>query len=88
MRMLFGLLAVLLILTGAALLAIPPPEPPAATRGVPTVQQVVSVYGRIRGIAEVVNAPLSILFGLVSLYYTRLRYLQERDGHGSKSGQE
>ena len=34
-------------------------------------------------LAEQVNAPLSILFGLVSLYYSRKRYITERDNHGS-----
>ena len=45
-----------------------------ATRA-PSVQQVVSTYARLRAVAEQVNAPLSILFGLISLWYSRRSYL-------------
>lgn len=80
MSKIFALLAVLLIATGAILIAVPR-EAPAPTRG-PSVQQALTLYARARDIAEQVNAPLSILFGIVSLWYSRKRYVVERDGHG------
>ena len=63
-------------------MVIPKEVPQAQTRGVNT-QQVVSMALQARNLAEQVNAPLSILFGLVSLYYSRKRYITERDNHGS-----
>ena len=83
MSKIFALLAVLLILTGAVLIAVPR-EQPATTRG-PNVQQVVTAYTQVRNLAEQVNAPLSILFGLISLFYSRRTYLAQKhqgDGHG------
>ena len=82
MKTIFALFAVLLIATGAILLAIPREEPQrASTRSV--APQVISYAVRARDLAEQVNAPLSILFGIVSLYYSRRRYLVERDEHGN-----
>lgn len=86
MSKIFAILAVLLIATGAILIAVPREAPAPATRGV-SAQQVFSLYARARDIAEQVNAPLSILFGIVSLWYSRRRYIVERDGHG-KPGAE
>ena len=83
MKTIFALFAVLLIATGVVLLAIPREEPQrATTRSVGP--QVISYAVRARDLAEQVNAPLSILFGIVSLYYSRKRYLVERDEHGNE----
>ncbi len=81
MSKIFAVLAVLLILTGAILMAVPR-ETPAPTRG-PSVQQALTLYAKARDVAEQVNAPLSILFGLVSLWYSRKRYVEERNSHGT-----
>ena len=79
----FILLAVLLIFTGALLLAVPRDVMPAATRG-STAPQAVSLLSTARTYAEAVNAPLSILFGLVSLFYSRRTYLaQSSHGNGA-----
>lgn len=85
MRVIFAVFGLLLLLTGAVLLTIPREAPPtvAATRGPGSAaSQVVSLAARARDVAEQVNAPLSILFGVVSLYYSRRRYVVERDNHG------
>lgn len=69
--------AVLAILTGAIVLAIPRESPPpAATRSAGAPAQI-STIARVRDIAEQVNAPLSIVFGLISLFYTRRTYLAQ-----------
>lgn len=73
MSKIFALLAILLIMTGALLLGIPREEPGARSLA-PTAQQVPELLLRARDLAEQVNAPLSILFGLVSLYYSRRTY--------------
>ena len=80
MTKIFAVLAVLLILTGAVLLAVPrETAPAAATRGpgaAPAVQTI-TMLSKARELAEQVNAPLSILFGLISLYYSRRTYLAQ-----------
>lgn len=76
MRMIFAVLALLLILTGVVLLAVPREQPAVVTRGI-NVQQVVTWYSQVRGLAEQVNAPLSIVCGLFSLYYSRKRYVAQ-----------
>ena len=81
MRLIFAVFGLLLIITGATLLLVRPEERPA-TRGV-NAQQVVSLAVRARDMAEQVNAPLSILFGLFSLYYSRRRYIVARDTPGA-----
>lgn len=43
-------------------------------------REVPSLLTKARDIAEQVNAPLSILFGLMSLFYTRRTYLARRGG--------
>ena len=73
MSKIFALLAILLILTGALLLGVPREEPGARSLA-PTAQPVPEMLLRARDLAEQVNAPLSILFGLVSLYYSRRTY--------------
>jgi len=83
-KIIIVLFAILLILSGGVLLLVPREEPQrAATRG--ASPQVISLIARAREIAEQVNAPLSILFGLGSLYYSRRRYIAERD-NGRKPG--
>jgi hypothetical protein len=82
MTKIFALLAVLLILTGAIVLVGPRLDQAVApeTRGAAPVEYMPTLFSRVRDIAEQVNAPLSILFGLVSLYYSRRNYLRQRDG--------
>ncbi len=80
MRILFAVFGLALIITGAVLLLVPRDEPRVATRSV--APQVVSLAVQARDLAEKVNAPLSILFGLISLYYSRKRYIVERENHG------
>jgi uncharacterized membrane protein len=70
----FMVLAILLILTGTLLLAVPREAPGVLTRGAPAQ---VTVIGKARDMAEAVNAPLSILFGLISLFYSRRTYLAQ-----------
>jgi hypothetical protein len=73
MSKIFALLAILLILTGVIVLAVPKSEP--ANRSLaPTAAEEQSLMLRARDIAEQLNAPLSILFGLVSLVYSRRSY--------------
>lgn len=79
MSKILAVLAVLLILTGVVLLAVPKLEAPA-TRGLaPEAIAIPSLINQARDIAETVNAPLSILCGLVSLFYSRRTYLVNKD---------
>lgn len=82
MTKLLTLLAVLLIVSGIVLLAVPRTDAPAAgPRGLaPTAggPATVSTLSMVRSIAEQANAPLSILMGLVSLYYTRRTYINSK----------
>jgi uncharacterized membrane protein len=87
MSKMFLFLAVLLIFTGALLMAVPresamvPANVPSASRapGVPVAAQrgAVTFLSQARDVAEQVNAPLSILFGLVSLFYSRRTFLAQ-----------
>jgi len=81
MTKIFALLALLLIASGVLVLAVPKPTVPAATERSlgPQAAQKPTLADQAREIAEKVNAPLSILFGLVSLYYSRRNYIQNRD---------
>jgi hypothetical protein len=81
MTKIFALLALLLIVSGVIVLAVPKPTAPAATeRSIgPQSAPVLTIADQAREIAEKVNAPLSIIFGLVSLYYSRRNYIQNRD---------
>lgn len=83
MRLIFAVFGLALLITGAVLLLVPREVTRADSRSVNP--QVVSLAVQARDLAEQVNAPLSILFGLVSLYYSRKRYVVERDKTG-KSG--
>jgi hypothetical protein len=75
MSKIFALLAVGLILSGALLLAVPREGDPASARSLSVNPSAVPpIVNRARDIAEQINAPLSILFGLVSLYYSRRSY--------------
>lgn len=76
MSKLFALLAVALIVTGVLVLAVPRPEgSPGARSLAPQVSVELPPYvAKAREIAEQVNAPLSIVFGLISIYYSRRTY--------------
>jgi hypothetical protein len=76
MSKIFALLAVALIATGALVLAVPKEEgvPGARSLSPQAVSDTPAYLLRARELAEQVNAPLSILFGLVSLYYSRRSY--------------
>jgi hypothetical protein len=76
-RLIFAAFGLALLLTGAVLMLVPREEQRAQTRSV--APKVVSLAVQARDLAEQVNAPLSILFGLVSLYYSRKRYIVARD---------
>jgi hypothetical protein len=76
MSKLFALLAVALIATGILVLAVPREEGATGARSLSpqAVSDTPAYLLRARELAEQVNAPLSILFGLVSLYYSRRSY--------------
>lgn len=74
MSKIFALLAILLIATGILLLAVPKDSPDAARGLAPEASAIPAVVSQAREIAEQVNAPLSIVFGLVSLFYSRRSY--------------
>jgi hypothetical protein len=80
MSKIFALLAVALILTGVLVLAVPRDEAsPGARSLVPQSTLAVPPYVmRAREIAEQINAPLSIVFGLISIYYSRRTYNVKR----------
>jgi hypothetical protein len=81
-RIIFAVFGLALVITGAVLLLVPREDVSRAqTRSV--APQVVSLAVQARDLAEKVNAPLSILFGIVSLYYSRRRYIVERENHGN-----
>ncbi len=73
---LFALLAIALILSGILLVAVPRSEmaDPATRSAAPDAIGTISMINQARDIAEQVNAPLSIVFGLVSLFYSRRSY--------------
>lgn len=76
MSKVFALLAVALIATGILVLAVPREEGASGARSLSpqSVTEVPTYLLRARELAEQVNAPLSIVFGLVSLYYSRRSY--------------
>ena len=80
MSKVFALLAVLLILSGVLVIALPREQPAGSgPRGIaPTAQTQSSALAAVRQIAEQANAPLSILFGIISLYYSRRTYLNSQ----------
>lgn len=76
MSKLFALLAVALIATGVLILAVPREEgsPGARSLAPQSVSETPVYLLKAREFAEQLNAPLSIVFGLVSLYYSRRSY--------------
>lgn len=73
----FALLAVALIATGALVLGVPkedPAGPGARSLSPQSAVEIPAYLLKAREVAEQVNAPLSIVFGLVSLYYSRRNY--------------
>jgi hypothetical protein len=75
MSKIFALLAILLIATGIVLMAVPKTAPSADTRSIgPESIAAPALVNQARELAEQVNAPLSIVFGLVSLFYSRRSY--------------
>jgi hypothetical protein len=76
MSKIFALLAVALIATGILVLAVPRDEGSTGARSLSpqAVSQTPAYLLKAREMAEQVNAPLSILFGLVSLFYSRRSY--------------
>ncbi len=74
MSKIFALLAILLIATGILLLAVPKADLTAAPGLAPEAAAIPAVVSQAREFAEQVNAPLSIVFGLVSLFYSRRSY--------------
>jgi Zn-dependent protease with chaperone function len=79
MSKIFILLALLLIVSGAIVLAIPAAETAATTRSLtPEEMTVPALAVWARDIADQVQAPLSIVFGLVSLYWNRKNYLKQQ----------
>lgn len=79
MTKLFALLAVLLILSGTLILAVPKLERTGQPGLAPQAIPVPTMVDQARDLAEQVNAPLSIVFGLISLYYSRRSYVVNRD---------
>lgn len=76
MSKIFALFAVALIATGLLVLAVPREEGSQGARSLSpqSVSETPAYLLRARDVAEQINAPLSILFGLVSLYYSRRSY--------------
>jgi hypothetical protein len=81
--------AVLLLLSGLAVIFLPfylPPPPRAGAHteslGV-SMTQLQATLAQIRGLAEQINAPLSVVVALASLYYSRRGYMvQKRRAEG------
>jgi hypothetical protein len=90
MTKIFAVLALLLIASGAIMLAVPKPQaPPAAERSIaPQSVGVPAWADQARELAEKINAPLSIVFGLVSLYYSRRTYVLNREAVARRQGGE
>jgi hypothetical protein len=89
MSKIFALLALLLILTGAVLLAVPRDGAGSNERSIgPEAAAIPVLVTQARDIAEKVNAPLSIVFGLVSLFYSRRSYQvnKQRADSAGRSG--
>jgi hypothetical protein len=73
--------ALLLLITGLAVIFLPLYLPPMARGGAHTesigvgMTQMQVALARIRDIAEQINAPLSVVVALASLYYSRRGYM-------------
>lgn len=77
MYKLFAIVGIALILLGGVLFALPRDQKSETLRR--SAPPPVGIVAQLRSFAEQANAPLSILFGLLSLYYSRKRYLTERN---------
>jgi len=79
MSKILALLAVVLIVSGALVLAVPR-EGSQTARGLAVPEALVapSLIMRAREMAEMVQAPLSIAFGVISLYWNRKNYLKQQ----------
>ncbi len=80
MSKLIALFAIVLILSGVLLLAVPREEASGTRSAAPEAIAIPSVLVTARDIAEQVQAPLSILFGIISLYWNRKNYLKQKNG--------
>ena len=79
MTKIFAALAVLLILSGVLVLALPKTETGGSgPRGLAPAAPTTAAPAPIRPPARQANAPLSIVFGLVSLFYSRRTYLNSQ----------
>ncbi len=94
MRLMFALLGILLIASGAIVLGTPylnslqPGSTTDIEQGAPGTRSFQksrpdrprrqTLFDQVRMIAEKANAPLSIVFGFMSLYYTRRTYHAQR----------
>lgn len=76
MSKIFALLAVALIATGALVLAVRREDGSSGARSLSpqAISDTPAYLLRAREIAEQINAPLSVAFGFVSLYYSRRSY--------------
>jgi hypothetical protein len=81
MYRLFAVVGIALILLGGILFAMPRDQKSESLRR--SVPAPVGIVAQLRHVAEQANAPLSILFGFLSLYYSRKRYVAERNRAGS-----
>lgn len=94
MRAVFALLGLLLIASGAIILGAPylaqhtaqetamPSEGPSTRsleRRRPGISRRQTWLDQVQAIAEKINAPLSIVFGFISLLYTRRTYHAQRN---------
>lgn len=78
MSKVLALLAIVLILTGVVMLAVPRQEVAETRSLAPEEITVPGVAVWARDIAEQVQAPLSIAFGIISLYWNRKNYLKQQ----------
>jgi hypothetical protein len=80
MSKLFALFAIVVILCGVLVLAGPFLEPDAASRSLSpqAVSPAMAFLGQVREMAESVQAPLSIVFGVISLYWNRKNYMKQQ----------
>ena len=75
--------ALLLLVSALAVMVVPFYLPPAATRSVATesisrMSDLQATLLQVRQFAEQINAPLSVIVALLSLYYSRKGYLEGR----------
>ncbi len=78
------ILAALLLVTGLAATFLPyylpqPPRGRGALESVPVnMNQMQAMLAQVRQIAEQINAPLSVIVALASLYYSRRGYMVQK----------